>query len=53
MRYHDGTLVTLGDIVKVPIPTGSAKARVVMVGDTYEHLDIDPSFLSWVKEKSA
>ena len=49
MKYHDGTTVQLGDIVSVPVPTGTAKARVVMLGDTYEHLDIDTRFLAWVK----
>ena len=49
MKYHDGTSVTLGDIVSVPVPEGSAKARVVMLGDTYEHLDIDLKFVKWVK----
>ncbi len=33
----------------VPVPEGTAKARVVMLGDTYEHLDIDPRFVTWVK----
>ncbi|MFN7856075.1 MAG: hypothetical protein ACK5OA_05770 [Acidovorax sp.] len=50
MRYHDGSEVTLGDIVSVPVPDGSAKARVVMLGDTYEHLNMDNQFLSWVKK---
>lgn len=49
MNYHDGSTVQLGDIVKVPIPKGTAKARVVMLGDTYEHLDIDTQFITWVK----
>jgi len=49
MRYHDGSDVTLGDIVSVPVPEGMAKGRVVMLGDTYEHLDIDQQFLKWVK----
>jgi hypothetical protein len=48
MRYHDGSSVTLGDIVSVPVPEGSANGRVVMLGDTYEHLDIDQGFLKWV-----
>ena len=52
MRYFDGSTVALGDVVNVPIPSGYAKARVVMIGDTYEHLDeIDPSFLDWVKRE--
>jgi hypothetical protein len=33
-----------------PVPAGTAKARVVMLGDTYEHLDIDPNFVAWVKK---
>ena len=49
MNYHDGSFVALGDIVSVPIPTGNGKARVVMLGDSYEHLDIEKSFVSWVK----
>ena len=49
MRYHDGSAISLGDLVTIPIPSGVAKARVVMLGDTYEHLDIDAQFLSWVK----
>jgi hypothetical protein len=51
MKYHDGSTITLGDLVTVPVPSGAAKARVVMLGDTYEHLGIDPSFLSWVKSE--
>ena len=49
MRYHDGSPVALGDLVDVPIPSGSARARVVMLGDTYEHSGVDPSFFSWVQ----
>ena len=33
----------------LPIPSGAAKARVVMLGDTYEHLDIDRRFVEWVE----
>ena len=51
MRYFDGSMVTLGDVVTVPVPDGYAKARVVMIGDTYEHLYIDPSFLDWVQRE--
>lgn len=53
MQYHDGSAVTLGDVVRVPVPAGTARARVVMLGETYEHLDIDPSFLAWVKRDRA
>jgi hypothetical protein len=52
MRYHDGTPIALGDIVSVLVgPDKYEKARVVMLGDTYEHLDIDDRFVSWVKEE--
>jgi len=49
MTYHDGSPIKLGDVVTVPVPSGTAKARVVMLGETYEHLDIDEQFLAWVK----
>ena len=51
MQYHDGSTATLGDVVSVPVPGGKARARIVMLGDTYEHLDIDASFVSWVKKE--
>jgi hypothetical protein len=51
MKYVDGSQVSLGDIVNVPVPTGTAQARVVMLGDTYEHLEIDPDFVAWVKSE--
>ena len=51
MKYCDGSTVNLGDIVRVPIPEGTADARVVMLGETYAHLDIDPSFVQWVKDE--
>lgn len=51
MKYHDGSQVSLGDIVSVPIPEGTAKARVVMLGETYDHLDIDKQFLAWVSRE--
>jgi hypothetical protein len=49
MTYHDGKAIALGDVVSVPVPKGRAKARVVMLGDSYEHLGIDQEFLDWVK----
>ena len=49
MKYPNGSVVKLGDIVTIPLPSGSAKARVVMLGDTREHLDIEKSFLDWVE----
>ena len=50
MKYRDGADVKLGDVVNVPVPGGTAKARVVMLGETYEHLDIEASFITWVKK---
>ena len=52
MKYEDGTPVKLGDLVQIPMPDGLAAARVVMLGDTQDHLDIDECFRSWtVSEK--
>jgi hypothetical protein len=49
MKYPDGSLVKLGDIVTIPLRDSVEKARVVMLGDTREHLDIDKQFLDWVE----
>ena len=49
MNYSDGTRVMLGDLVSVPIAEGlNAIGRVVMLGDTYEHLPMEEAFLSFV-----
>ena len=49
MEYRDGSNVLLGDRVTVPVPEGQALARVVMLGDSREHLELDPQFLEWVE----
>lgn len=49
MVYHDGSTISLGDIVRVLVPDGAESARVVMLGETYEHLEIDQQFLAWVE----
>ena len=49
MRYPDGSTVGLGDLVSISVPGGHARVRIVMLGDTYEHLNIDEQFVSWVK----
>ena len=42
-----GSAISLGDVVSGLIgPDRFAKARVVILGETYEHLDIDKQFLS-------
>lgn len=51
MNYHDGSPVKLGDIVAVLMPAGSARARVVMLGDSREHLDLDEGFVEWVESE--
>ena len=49
MTYTDGTRVALGDLVSVPVAEEvDAVGRVVMLGDTYEHLPMEESFLSFV-----
>jgi hypothetical protein len=53
MTYHDGSPVKLGDIVTISLRDCRAKARVVMLGDTREHLDIDKQFLEWVERDKA
>ena len=49
MIYHDGSPISLGDVVRVAMPGGTARARVVMLGESYQHLNIDKQFLAWVK----
>lgn len=51
MEYDDGSLISLGDIVAISMPSGDKKARVVMLGDTYAHLDIDKEFVKWVEQE--
>ncbi|WP_444904430.1 hypothetical protein ACJJIU_05655 [Microbulbifer sp. CnH-101-E] len=50
MEYHDNQNVRLGGIVELDMPDGREKARVVMLGDTYKHLEFEASFESWVKK---
>lgn len=49
ITYADGRRVALGDVIDISLGEASARARVVMLGDTGEHLPIDQSFLDWVK----
>lgn len=48
MKYHDGSEIRLGDIVSIPTPVGDREARVVILGETEEHLDVDHDFVDWV-----
>ena len=49
MRYHDGSLVKLGDVVAIRLADGDSKARVVMLGETRQHIITDGHFLEWVE----
>jgi hypothetical protein len=49
MKYHDGSLVKLGDIVVVRLADRSARARVVLLGDTREHLGVEEEFIAWAE----
>jgi len=52
MKYADGSDVTLGDVVQIPMQDGLAAARIVMLGDTLEHAGVDEEFRSWVLRES-
>ena len=50
MKYADGTTISLGDIVSLTLHDGVHEARVILLGDTFEHLDLELSFVKWVRE---
>ena len=51
MNYHDGSPAKLGDIVAVRLADRTAKARVVLLGDTREHLDVESEFIEWAESE--
>ena len=51
MKYSDGSPVALGDMVTIRMADGDARARVVMLGDTREHLDVEESFIQWIESE--
>ena len=51
MRYSDGNEIKLGDVVSLDIPDSYRTARVVMLGDSREHLELEQSFLEWVSKE--
>jgi hypothetical protein len=51
MMYSDGTTVRLGDIVTIRLADCNAKARVVMLGDTRERLQLEVYFIDWVESE--
>jgi hypothetical protein len=38
-------------VVTIKLVDGDARARVVMLGDTREHLSVDDGFLEWVESE--
>jgi hypothetical protein len=52
MQYTDGSLVKLGDTVTIRLADGDAKARVIMLGDTREHLGMDDDFIEKLLDSS-
>lgn len=50
MHYEDGTPASLGDLVTVRLADESVRARVVMLGDTRAHLDLDKGFLEMIEK---
>ena len=47
MKYPDGQIIELGDTVSLDMPNGWQEARVVMLGSTREHLEINQDSLDW------
>ena len=52
MKYFDGQTVKLGDYVSLTMPDGRETFKVVMLGDSGEHLNLDQQFISWATEES-
>ncbi|RLW61691.1 MAG: hypothetical protein B6D75_01290 [gamma proteobacterium symbiont of Stewartia floridana] len=48
MKYTDGKEVQLGDLIEIDMPEGLELARVVMLGENYEYLELEQSFKEWV-----
>ena len=48
MKYADGSIARLGDIVSIQLFDGPHEGKIVMLGDTLEHLNLDSEFVKWV-----
>lgn len=48
MDYNSGDIVRLGDLVEVELPDGQHQARVVMIGETGEHVSIAKDTVAWM-----
>lgn len=49
MQYDDGSPIALGDLVRVFVSDRWLRARVVMLGETFEHSLDDPVYVAWVQ----
>ena len=49
MNYHDGSPAKLGDIVIIRLADGDKQARIVWLGDTREHVNLDADFMDWAE----
>ena len=47
MQYPNGERIELGDTVSIDMPDGWQEARVVMLGGTREHLNLDQELIDW------
>ncbi|MCU7942770.1 MAG: hypothetical protein KZQ87_08840 [Candidatus Thiodiazotropha sp. (ex Cardiolucina cf. quadrata)] len=52
MEYANGKEIILGDIIEISMPEGMEVARVVMLGESYERLELEKSFEEWVLKDS-
>jgi len=50
MEYHDNQKISLGDIFELDMSDGRERAKVVMLGSNYQHLELSESFETWVKK---
>lgn len=49
ITYADGRRVALGDVIDIATSANAtSRGRIVMLGDTGEHLEIDQAFVDWV-----
>jgi len=50
MNYESGEVIELGDVVRFDVgPERYITARVMMLGETREHLKLEQSFFEWVE----
>lgn len=50
MKYEDGQIVRLGDIVDIELGDAVHRAKVVLLGDTGQYSDLDENTAKWAIE---